>query len=98
MKSHSLKIKPEFLKDIIEGNKTFEIRKNDRGFQVGDRVRLVDEENKRYIDIIIKYITDYAQQPGYVVFSFSWIGGGKLVGENGVLPMSVAELVKSEEA
>lgn len=77
MKTPRLKIKPEFLKAIIEGNKTFEIRKNDRDFKVGDRVCLVDEENKRYIDIIIKYITDYAQQPGYVVFSFQWIGGGK---------------------
>ncbi|AYV20470.1 DUF3850 domain-containing protein [Vibrio mediterranei] len=91
MKKHRLKIKPEYLISIIEGNKTFEIRKNDRDFKVGDRVCLVDEENKRYIDIIIKYITDYAQQEGYIVFSFDWISGGKLLGESGVLPMSVGE-------
>lgn len=88
---HKLKIKPDYLKAIIEGNKTFEIRKNDRDFKEGDRVCLVDEENKRYIDIIIKYITDYAQQEGYIVFSFDWISGGKLLGESGVLPMSVGE-------
>ncbi|WP_251768342.1 DUF3850 domain-containing protein [Vibrio sp. SCSIO 43169] len=91
VKMHRLKIKPDYLKAIIEGNKTFEIRKNDRDFKVGDRVCLVDEENKRYIDIIIKYITDYAQQKGYIVFSFDWISGGKLLGESGVLPMSVGE-------
>ena len=78
MTIHRLKIKPDYLKAIIEGNKTFEIRKNDRDFKVGDRVCLFDEDSQRYIDIIIKYITDYAQKNGYVVFSFHWIGGGKL--------------------
>ncbi|WP_273857055.1 DUF3850 domain-containing protein [Photobacterium sp. GSS17] len=76
MKLHDLKIKTEYLKAILDGDKTFEIRKNDRDFKVGDRVRLND--GKRYLVIRIKYITDFAQQDGYVVFSFDWISGGAL--------------------
>ncbi|EKE9396609.1 DUF3850 domain-containing protein, partial [Listeria monocytogenes] len=33
---HELKILPEYYEDIVAGRKTFEIRKNDRDFQVGD--------------------------------------------------------------
>ncbi|WP_415721597.1 DUF3850 domain-containing protein [Photobacterium ganghwense] len=76
MKLHDLKIKTEYLTAILDGDKTFEIRKNDRDFKVGDRVRLND--GKRYLVIRIKYITDFAQQDGYVVFSFDWISGGAL--------------------
>ena len=32
---HSLKTWPQYFQQIIDGKKTFEIRKNDRGFQVG---------------------------------------------------------------
>ncbi|CAM2804401.1 DUF3850 domain-containing protein [Vibrio diazotrophicus] len=94
MVNHQLKIKSEHLEAIISGVKTFEIRKNDRDFKVGDRVTLIEEEGNRYLTIQINYITSYAQQDGYIVFSFGWISGGKLLGEekNGVLPMSFAEL------
>lgn len=96
MAIHNLKIKSEHLEAIVSGVKTFEIRKNDRDFKVGDRVTLIEEEGERYMTIRINYITSYAQQDGYVVFSFGWIGGGKLIGEekNGVLPMSFDELRK----
>jgi len=35
---HRLKIKPCYLLRILDGSKTFEIRKNDRDFQVGDTI------------------------------------------------------------
>lgn len=87
-------LQPEHLEAIIAGDKTFEIRKNDRDFKVGDRVTLIETDGKRYLTIRIKYITDYEQQDGYVVFSFDWISGGIFIGEekNGVLPMSFSEL------
>ena len=37
---HSLKTWPEFFQVIVDGQRNFEIRKNDRGFQSGDRVIL----------------------------------------------------------
>ena len=74
MAFHQLKIQPEFLHDIIYDRKQFEIRKNDRNYQVGDRVRVSDGEY--YADLLIKYVTDYAQRKGYVVFGFAHLGGG----------------------
>ena len=42
MKLHELKIKHEYLVEIVLGNKTFELRKNDRDYQVGDLIRFID--------------------------------------------------------
>lgn len=72
---HEVKIESQYLDAIIDGKKTFEIRKNDRGYRVGDRVRMSD--GSRYVVVRIKYLTDFAQQDGYVVFSFDWLHGGK---------------------
>jgi hypothetical protein len=47
---HSLKIWPEFINDIGKGVKTFEVRKNDRDFRVGDLLELreYDPATKAY--------------------------------------------------
>ena len=37
---HELKTWPEFFDAVERGEKTFEVRKDDRGFQVGDELRL----------------------------------------------------------
>lgn len=37
---HTLKILPKYYKDVISGKKTFEIRKNDRSFQLDDILAL----------------------------------------------------------
>lgn len=42
MKLHELKILHKYLVDVNLGNKTFELRKNDRGYQVGDLIRFID--------------------------------------------------------
>ena len=42
MKLHELKIKHEYLIDVALGNKTFELRYNDRDYQVGDLIRFID--------------------------------------------------------
>ena len=42
MKLHELKILHPYLVDITIGNKTFELRKNDRDYQVGDLIRFID--------------------------------------------------------
>jgi hypothetical protein len=40
MKTHELKTWPVFYKDIVNGTKTFEVRQNDRDFQLGDLLLL----------------------------------------------------------
>lgn len=73
---HELKIYPKYFEAIIDGKKTFEIRKNDRGFRVGDRVVLKEWDNIAYsgreIHAEIKYILDdkfIGLADGYVAFS-----------------------------
>ena len=45
---HELKILPQYFKEVISGSKTFEIRKNDRNFCIGDRLVLKEWENGQY--------------------------------------------------
>ena len=40
METHKLKVWPEYFKDLLSGKKTFELRKNDRDYQVGDHLIL----------------------------------------------------------
>ena len=37
---HDLKVWPEFYGPLVRGEKTFELRKNDRDYRVGDKLRL----------------------------------------------------------
>lgn len=36
MEIHELKIFPQYFNEVLSGNKKFELRKDDRGFEVGD--------------------------------------------------------------
>lgn len=76
MKFHEFKVKPEQIGAILRGEENFVIRRNDRDFQVGDRIRLLDKE--RYIVVRIKYTTEHAVREGFIAFSFDWIEGGML--------------------
>ncbi len=77
MEKHKLKILPEYFKAVCSGEKTFEIRNNDRHFKVGDILLLceyIPERNKFTGSVVqrkITYITDYAQKDGYVVMSIA---------------------------
>ena len=42
--THSLKTWPEYFKAVKSGDKTFEIRKDDRQFMVGDIIELLEYE------------------------------------------------------
>jgi hypothetical protein len=80
---HILKIEPPFFQAVVDGLKTFEIRKDDRGFQAGDDLTLrefdpaykgyhrseADMYTGRYHEAKIGYVTAYEQKSGYVVFS-----------------------------
>lgn len=71
---HELKILPEFFEAVTSGRKQFEIRKNDRQFQVGDLVILREWVQGNYTGnsyhVFITYVTDFGQPEGQVVFGF----------------------------
>lgn len=72
MKLHELKLQQPFFDDVYYNRKDFEVRKNDRDFKVGDRLKLIEypSENPKCILKEIKYILDGGQhgiEPGYVV-------------------------------
>lgn len=75
---HELKIHKEFADAVSIGEKTFEVRANDRGFQTGDFVRFqaVDEYGMpvshriNSVEYQITYVlSGWAIGEGYVVFS-----------------------------
>lgn len=75
---HELKIYKSFADAIISGDKTFEVRHNDRGFQKGDKVRFKVENlsEKREDHPIseklyeITYVLNsWGINEGFVVFS-----------------------------
>lgn len=74
-KTHDMKLLRQYFQPVWEGKKTFEIRINDRDYQVGDRIILREYDSGLYcgrsVSGVIEYITDYGQTPGMVVFSFS---------------------------
>lgn len=47
---HELKIVPKYFKDVVDEKKTFEVRKNDRNYQIGDTLILkeYDPTNKSF--------------------------------------------------
>ncbi|MBK4214141.1 ASCH/PUA domain-containing protein [Bacillus safensis] len=71
---HDLKIMPQYLWAIKTGIKGFEIRKNDREFQVGDILRLREFKDGQYTGRLvlgrITFITSFEQKDDYVVLNF----------------------------
>jgi len=86
--THTLKTWPEFYKGIVSGVKTFELRKNDRNFQVGDVVKL-DEWDPKKKDYTGRWternITDiltgpaFGLQEDYVILSLASVENNELV-------------------
>ena len=77
---HELKILPAYFEAVLSGEKTFEIRNNnDRGFQKGDTLVLREFDpdlssstlamcyTGRTIERVVSYVSNYEQQPGFVV-------------------------------
>lgn len=71
---HELKTYPKYFEEVISGRKTFEVRKNDRKFCVGDVLLLKEWDNIKYSGReekaeVIYLIGDefIGIQPGYVV-------------------------------
>lgn len=83
---HELKTWPEYFRPILDGTKTFEVRENDRGFAVGDTLRLLefdpvkdgdDRYTGREVSVRVTYVLDgkgiFGLRPGHVVMGIERI-------------------------
>lgn len=84
MKLHELKILHPYLIDVTIGIKTFELRKNDRDYQVGDLIHFIDiwgddtkndvepyiDENTLYrITYVLKDVEKYGLDKDYCILA-----------------------------
>lgn len=76
---HDLKILPKYFKDVISGRKNFELRKNDRDYQLYDLFILREwEPDNGYtgrdfingISYILKDCPEYGLMDGYIIFGW----------------------------
>lgn len=82
---HAVKCLPEYFEAVVSGNKTFEVRKADRPYQVGDFIALNEFDplkgyTRRSTTFRITYVLDdptYCKD-GYVIL--------------GLCPLTVSEL------
>ena len=72
--THELKILPEYFRAVKSGQKTFELRNNDRNFRTGDSLTLWEwEPEKGYTGMVlnadITYVLKDIQglEPGYAI-------------------------------
>lgn len=73
-KTHELKITPKYFKDVVDGDKNFELRKNDRDFKVGDSLMLKEFDSGAYkgdsVQVVVTYILvggEYSLDKDYVI-------------------------------
>ena len=77
MQEHKIKIDTKYFDDVAREIKTFEVRKNDRAYKVGDLLvineydREIEEYTGRYIRASIAYILDEQEylRDGYVILA-----------------------------
>ena len=77
---HELKILPEYFEAVCKGSKTFEVRRDDRGFEVGDIIKLKEWTKGKYtgreITVKVTYIlrdSDYCKD-GYCILGTRLFG------------------------
>jgi len=78
-KIHKLKIEQKYLDDLLYGNKKFEIRYNDRGYQVGDFLEFENEKGK--FVFAVEYVhSGLGLQDGYVCMTVRYMSYASEVG------------------
>tara|TARA_R110000851_G_scaffold323056_1_gene489487 strand:+ start:418 stop:654 length:237 start_codon:yes stop_codon:yes gene_type:complete len=74
---HELKILPEYYKEVLNGDKNFELRKDDRDYKTGDTIRLLEfnegtytgRECNKTILYVLRDAEQYGLKKGFVILS-----------------------------
>ena len=87
MKMHVLKINILYLLDILYHGKSFEIRKDDRGYEVGDLIHFVDANGNEFtesfdklvfrITYILRDVPQYGLDKAYCILAIEAIKGDR---------------------
>ena len=83
MKQHELKIMPLYFQAVWDGIKTFELRKDDRGYLLGDILVLREWDGEKYtgsaICVKVTYILtdaeEYGLKDGYIIMGITHLCG-----------------------
>lgn len=73
--THELKILPAYFDAVYDGRKKFEVRFNDRGYQVGDTLILREYEKGQYTGRVVEKKVTYVlensigTEPHYCILS-----------------------------
>lgn len=74
MAHHKLKISSKYFESAQKNLKPFEIRLNDRGFEIGDTFIMFEYDSEKYsgrfVAGIITFLTDFEQKNNYIVFAY----------------------------
>ena len=80
---HTLKIQCKYLMEILYEGKSFEIRKDDRGYKVGDIIHFVDPDGKEFtgfwrrisfrINYILRDVPQYGLDKDYCILAIERI-------------------------
>lgn len=73
---HDVKILPEYFKDVKSGKKQFELRQDDRGYNVGDDLHMEEwtpeggytgEDIVKEITYVLRNCPEYGLKDGYCI-------------------------------
>jgi len=84
---HDLKIKSEYFQAVWDGRKKAELRKDDRGYKVGDILRLREVDGDEYtgselavrVTHILRDCPEYGLADGYCILSIGSVTDWRLV-------------------
>ena len=80
--THEIKLREEYADAVLSGDKCFEVRENDRGYQKGDRVRfiVIDKLGLRTwhplnkVEFEITYVlSGWGLKEGWVAFGIKYV-------------------------
>ncbi len=88
MRVHNLKTESQYFRDVWDGKKKAEIRKDDRGYEVGDRLMLWEYRNGKktgsrqllIVTHVLRGVPEYGLKDGYCILSFEHAGEEQEVG------------------